>query len=481
MNLTESDISVSAPSQNGHKTRQRDCIIFIPGIGDAEMIDQSIEGVARRIEAAFDTNAANHTAEFNFKIKPLENITGCQKEVGTVYRKDGNEQTPIVDIYKFDYRPILVEPYENRSLLVKTLLLIGGIIGGAGRLILATFARRSAKSYIEKFQLFLALIILALLIFYAIVLCGAVYATLEKSGHVYPQAAELLNRARCNVANVFSPKTANCTAPDEPKKATAEASPTTKSGWWLSYEILLFVFQLIVVGAAVISLLISPKFNMKEIFSNAAVQYLCLIYYLKLGEQRREIIGQLSKLLDQIARKSENDRAAGEHYNRIHLVSFSFGSIIALDAMFPTQSKLRPPFHLVNTLVTIGCPFDFVRMFYPGYFGINRQYESKCPSRWINIYSPVDVLGSNFRDDAEFGEANVNIRATQTEADSDVPKPENLLFSDGVELQRLSLFSALGLLGLRAHGMYWGAKQQSEINCFDELVPMMYGDEYVLS
>ena len=62
----------------------------------------------------------------------------------------------------------------------------------------------------------------------------------------------------------------------------------------------------------------------------------------------------------------------------------------------------------VKNLVTIGCPFDMVRTYWPNYF-INRQRQSNAPVQWINIYAPLDVFGSNFRDDDKTDDAEQGI------------------------------------------------------------------------
>jgi hypothetical protein len=156
-------------------------------------------------------------------------------------------------------------------------------------------------------------------------------------------------------------------------------------------------------------------------------------------------------------------------------VAYSFGSIVALDTFFPRQN---PASHLisVDTLVTIGCPADLVRIFWPKYYGLSeRAYRPGAPQRWINIYSTTDVLSSNFRNDNKKDSANVSI-AGATEGKEEELKPFNVSYEGGPLGERLTIPNIILLLGLRAHAMYWerDGKAGSDVGCFSILVPHIY-------
>jgi hypothetical protein len=136
--------------------------------------------------------------------------------------------------------------------------------------------------------------------------------------------------------------------------------------------------------------------------------------------------------------------------------------------------------------VTIGCPFDFVRTFWTQYFDKDREFEKrdmpKEPIKWLNVFSPLDVLGSNFRNDDEPNQpAEINVRAQVVAPGSDVPAPVNIPFSEGLMLSKLSWSSSFTLLGLRSHSIYWGAQMEAEVDCFSEIVQRMYAGHYALS
>jgi hypothetical protein len=467
---------------------ERDCIIFLPGIG-GEIMDQSIDGLARRLAAALDTNAQDTTAVFYSKVKAVEDLNTCKGDVGTLYRKDDSGDRPFLDIYKVDYRDTLIERYENRNLLVKALLLLVALPGTLMRLLRAIFTGKASKTRVEKMQLLYALGILSLLVIYVVILFSAVWATINGSSGVLRDITAITQKAGNSAQqtwqrirdeeNIPQKETTNQEKPAAASPQQDTSSTTTEGE---AVNVWLRISQLIVVLWAAISLFLPPKFNLKELISKASVDFLCLIYYLNLGEQRNSIIGRVELLIDEVLRKSGNElkKGNGNHYRHIYIFAYSFGSIVALDALFPVGKKPGRAFQSVHTLVTIGCPFDFVRTFWSDYFDQRREYAVNIPIRWLNVYSPVDVLGSNFRNDPQADDANINIRAEQTNSAPDVPKPINVPFTDGLNFSGLSWLSSLTLIGLRSHSTYWSSKPAPEVNCFNELVVKIYDGDPVL-
>ncbi len=453
---------------------ERDCIIFLPGIG-GESVDQSIDGLARRLAAALDINAQDTTAVFYSKVKTVEDLNSCKGDVGTLYRKDDSGDLPFLDIYKVDYRNTLVERYENRNLLVKALLLLVALPGTLMRLLRAIFTGISSKTRVEKMQLLYAFGILSLLIIYVVILFSAVWATIQGASEVSKLVQEAWKGTKIE-HTLPKNSTQENLSEDSPTQATSLFTIENAVYLWLRLS------QIIVVLWAAISLFLPPKFNFKELISKASVDFLCLIYYLNLGEQRNSIIGRVELLIDEVLRKSGNElkKGDGNQYRNIYIFAYSFGSIVALDALFPVGKKPSPVFQSVHTLVTIGCPFDFVRTFWSGYFDTRREYTGNVPARWLNVYSPVDVLGSNFRNDPQAGDANINIRAEQINSTEDVPAPINVPFTEGLSFTELSWLSSLTLIGLRSHAMYWSNINAPEINCFNELVVKIYKGDAVL-
>lgn len=490
-NIDAADSTVRNPSG-------RDCIVFMPGIGEAKTLDQSVEGIAYRIASALSTNAKDQTAVFSSKIHPVDNVADHTGNVGTIYREDDSGVVPVIDIFMFDYRGTLIETYENRNLLIKSLLSVLALPGGTVRILRAMMTGRASKSRVEKLQLLFALGILGLLFVYVVILFGSLWATIDSSG-ILKQLTTPVTTSTAATTIPPAPITHDTKAPlfatiAQSAKA-ASFAPITHGAKASSFsrdaiaaffaKIMRTLSQLgliVVVFWAILQLFLPPKLNFKEMISKAAVDYLCLNSYLNLGVQRRTIVGKLENLIDEISRKSENERkkGTGAEYRRIDLLAYSFGSIVALDALFPGGRKPGRPLQSVRRLVTIGCPFDFVRTLWPSYYDDRREFDLDPEFEWLNVYSPLDLLGSNFRNDSKAVEANVNIRSAKKDLNPDVPAPDNLSFNEGLDLNELSWLSSFTLVGLRAHEMYWSSKREPEVNCFGALVTRMYGDHPIL-
>jgi hypothetical protein len=94
----------------------------------------------------------------------------------------------------------------------------------------------------------------------------------------------------------------------------------------------------------------------------------------------------------------------------------------------------------------------------------------------VNIYSPLDILASNFRDDGAFDEASGGIsfsppKSKEAKVADKPTRGQNLVMSDGKFPDEVSTISWLGLLGLRAHAMYWDQTEDKyERTCFNHFM-----------
>jgi hypothetical protein len=227
--------------------------------------------------------------------------------------------------------------------------------------------------------------------------------------------------------------------------------------------------QIIIIITAAIGV-IYP--NWQESITNAAVLYMSVIDYLGMGSRHKALGGQLLTLLDHIATKK---------YEHIHIVAYSFGSIIVLDNLFPLRQTPVERVHSIHTLATIGCPFDMIQVFWPDYFS-QRNVISKVPKSWINLYSPIDVLSSNFRKDQKQDEPDVEY-ALQSVIDTEIKliPQKNVVFAMGRPKDKLSFFEILVLVGLEAHTSYWESEYEAEKTVFLPIIEEIYKDNYPLT
>ena len=131
---------------------------------------------------------------------------------------------------------------------------------------------------------------------------------------------------------------------------------------------------------------------------------------------------------------------------------------------------------MLNTLVTIGCPFDLIRTYFQSYFtqrtAIAGDSTSVVPVRWINIYSPLDVFGSNFRDDDQ-PDALPEKGVVLSQPSKSIRMPDkSISFNSGIPAgQKMGVLEFLALLGFKAHGFYWSRNDEPSVDCFRDVVP----------
>lgn len=442
----------------------RDAIVYLPAIGKT-WDDPSIEGIARRIANVVDTGSKNVKAKA--KVKAQDQKYGEQGEfktrVCTVYKTDADQDIPILDIYGMDYGDTLTSQYQNRSLLYKSIFVLFMIFGNAGR-VLAFW--RKGKSLREKIQVVYGALILSLLVVYVGSLIAAGLSSYK-----------LMRPATSTIAASSSGTT---TAGGEGAVEENSAGPGKSAGilaragrYASSKALVIFPVLIVLLTAFGVASPKAGKFT--DVMSRAATYCLCLISYLTSGDRSNAIRGKLDRLIEHIAEKEDLG------YRHIHIIGYSFGSILALDALFPATRAPGPRFEKIHTLVTIASPYDMVRNYFPDYFK-NRDSRAAVPQVWLNVYTPMDVLSSNFTD-----EEGIPKKATKTidlkeDATQQRPQvPTNILYGEGAyPKERLSLWDVVMLTGFRSHAIYWGSSYEAEITCFHQIIPAMYGQDAIL-
>lgn len=190
-----------------------------------------------------------------------------------------------------------------------------------------------------------------------------------------------------------------------------------------------------------------------KIFSGLADGGLVLARFMRYldrpGKPDRELRGELYTLLDELGKR-------GEH-GRIDVVAYSFGAVVAIDGCFPVTDPPPPPVALIDRLVTIAMPFDFVRAYWPAYFTGRYTGGPRDDGWWVNVYTPGDLLSSNFADDSDPRAAPVFgvVIDGHERAGAPVVAPTNRVYRlDGVSAPA-SGWKLLVLDGLQMHGRYW--------------------------
>jgi hypothetical protein len=198
----------------------------------------------------------------------------------------------------------------------------------------------------------------------------------------------------------------------------------------------------------------------KRIGSAALTGY-SVVDYLDRGDDiGSQLRGQMAALLEHLGELKPP-------YESIDVVAYSFGSIVAIDTLFPHAQDPPPRLATIDTLITIACPFDFVRSYWNDYF-TRRFSRAGAPDEWINVYAPSDVLASNFRNDPELNDsiAGIGVREGQAPA----REPTNVAYLIDGQEKPVSGKDFFLLKGLRFHAQYWSSRVASEEGVFDEVI-----------
>ncbi len=222
---------------------------------------------------------------------------------------------------------------------------------------------------------------------------------------------------------------------------------------------------LLLVLLAALGLSGQGKENRLRLFiSRTSEEMLAFIFYLSFSDQKAEITGLFEEKVEQILETGT--------YDRIVVVSYSFGSVVALDAFCPASDLRAPRLEQVDTLVTIGCPYDFILTYWTQYFA-NRQHRP--PSPWINIYSPVDLLGTRFSKGENLKERGLVDSCGEGRLTHG--PTEERAFMEGVPDSELGVLGWVTMHGLSAHSRYWSKADDAQRTCFDLAIHAIFPDE----
>jgi hypothetical protein len=388
-------------------TRAADAVVFVPGVSPAAK--QSPDLIASKLAVAFDRQSPAQNSYIvkegkNEKIGPDASVP-----VRSIVEVVNGVERPVLDLYHLGYRDELTGRFAKRPLIAQILTLLFVLIGSVPLYVRAL--RATAKDGWHKLQMAWGTLVLgSIAVYTGVLIYGLVIGILTLlPGHT-------------------------------------GASGLSSYFGWVDAKIVGVI--LVVSGLGTLT-----KNSIKELLQRTAIDYVSLINYVRVGERRQALVGHVLSVLDLVEGSGPG--------RRVHVVAFSFGSLVALDTVFshnPPGARTKD----IATLVTIGCPFDLVRSYWPRYFD-GRHGWPDSPRVWLNVYSPRDVLASNFRDDSKLEAANTALAVA--ERPGVPPRPENIVFESGNPT--LGVLDILYLEGLKAHAAYWDADDPLEESAFD--------------
>ncbi len=373
-------------------------LIYCPGLGTYPA--NSADGVADVLAAVLDRQS-----EGKFRAAELQDVTAPRGLVLGKTLLDPSD-APVLHVFELDYRkrmdPISTSagPAAPPGVLTSALYAVAGFFG------LLRAVRRPAKTRLAKWQLFYGLIAVT-----ALVLC-AVVATVSwliavGAGSWLPEEAKTIFGLNAS--------------------AVALTTGAVAVGGWSLWRTKLLAIA-------------------------ATVQR--IMRYVDEERHRETVTLTLADAVDGL-------RDSGWS-GAVHILGYSFGSLVAFDAMFPAQMAPSAGSRLTDTvrsLTTIACPVDAVRLYRQDYLGSDRRALLKDSAEWINIFNLADIFASNFADGTDSAEGGTPVAI----ADRTRP-PENIRYGH----DELGLMNVLKAKGFRTHGGYWGTPEEG--NCFDAVI-----------
>jgi hypothetical protein len=372
--------------------------IYISGLGQSTN-KESVEKYAARYskELEYSTTGINYYTKVE-KIYYNDDQSSIAVKIfqHPKHQPKSDKDTIIYTFYDFEYSELLIQKFQNKNLLFKNIALLFLVIRKLPSLLTSLFKKKTYTKGGQTFYMFLLFLIMALAIVLVIPsLLGFVGGTNLSfiKEHLNTNLVDILRNLRD-----FSVKMLPLTS---------------------------------------LAIIFIPESS--TLLTKVAAEFTTIDNYIQYGEQSQIIHGNLDALIEHIVENEENPT--------IHLHTYSLGSIIALDALFPIGSE--PSVNIqnnINLLITVGAPYEFIANYYPNFYN-NRTDKMSRKIEWINVYSTMDAFASNFRKDNKAGEANYGIMGKKE-------VPINLNY-EIARRQKYNLFSFLTLKHITMHKSYW--------------------------
>ena len=401
-------VTVPAPPRAGGgaatKPARRSALLFIGGLAQID-VDQSVEGIARRVAAAMDRRATTGSARFSVRL--VRQQAGLNVGCATITRS-GDDHA--VDIWMLPTEKDLTCRYASAS-PIKRALLGGLVVARYLPRIGHEFGDGCAKSREERSQLMIARLGMALMVAYLVALVVTVAASFANASWM-------------------------------PHWVSGALLAITGLGLW--------------------------KANVVRQMSTAAMQAHCLVQYLDHGYRADVFRGRVAALLEQ--RRRERGRGVRPNRRRRLLVRVAGRARRAVSGGHRARAALRRDRQPRDDRLSVRPRSHLLA-------GLLRRPATapRKPARWVNVYSPLDILGSNFRD-ARDGKIGVELLGGGT------VRPENERWAiPGHADDDVSVIEILMLVGLKAHAMYWGFEDEGEDTAFGPVVEKLYRGKPLLA
>lgn len=379
--------------------------IYIDGLGQS-VTNESLVSYSTRLKNEFDYHSTGVTHEL--KIEKIKYANNRESNVASIIEHKAGVATLLYKLYEFRYGDIMTDDYKKQNLLLKSGYLFSLVIKKFPVVIKGFFGKKNYARPFQTFYIFFLFLIIALAILFMVPAIITVLSNFFLETPVadfikaHPWLQSITEFLHINATNLKS-------------------------------------FSEFFVSIISIVLLLAPQANI--IITSLATEFVCAHNYLQFGRQNQDIQGNLDQLVEYITEHETNAE--------IHIHAYSFGSLIAIDYLFPfgttpSGNKLDR----MKALITIGTPFDFISTYYENYYS-ERSTIMESKVSWLNVYSIADALASNFRKDELSGAAQYGLTSQHV-------IPINVNY-EVVKINQYNLSSFISLNSLKAHGMYWSS------------------------
>jgi hypothetical protein len=433
-------VSTPAATTSGSAPQQREALIYVGGLDLGLTSGKTIAGVVNRLQAAADreaqTGAATFQVQFHEDSLKDPGPGPRLRRVATLSRTDGSQEVPVFDLFEYSWSSTLTDQWAKQGRVQRAAR------GFFAALRIPRFIRffRSGgkKTPYGRLQLAMSGFVSILALAYVALLLVAGVQSITQLSAITTGDDE--KPAATSTANKQSAEPASDQTAEEDRPETTWAQ------------------LLAIIGTTILPFIGKGKDRLARI--GAAL--FAANAYVHIGDNRERIVEGLVAGAERIRED--------QMYGSASVVAYSFGGVVALDALLPRTGPPERSFEKVTRIVTIGMPYEFVQAVDRDYW--DRRHGPEEPLEWTNIYSVIDLLGSNLRNDSGDGEAQLGINTGPSPAGPAAIRPDNNLpFDTGIDLTFLTIVELYGFI---SHGMYWGRDDSRDRNVFRQVIGVLY-------
>ncbi|MBF4469915.1 hypothetical protein [Flavobacterium sp. HJJ] len=439
--------------------------IYITGLGQS-IDNETVEKYSERLKNELSFKTTGY--EYSIKTKKILYQPEKESTVVSIVKKDKktNAEEVIYKMYDFQYHKILTDKFNQYNILFKTLILSVLVIKKIPQIILRMVNSNGFDRPYQTFYAFFIIFLISLSVLFLV-----------------PSAVSILTiDNKADQENISAEKKQNITVKKAPQKKIVTTHKTTLTDKLIAEEsfkdfidrysktisesINHYIENIRTLGQITLpitTLLLVLIPQSKTIITSLSTEFACVDAYINNGEQSQILLGNLDLLVEYIAENEPDPE--------IHFHTYSFGSILAIDALFPI-AEIPPSDNIQNLtklLITTGNPFEFINAYYPSFY--NRRSETMKDSlKWINIYSVSDVFATNYRCDANRGEAEFGIKNVYL-------LPENINYEITSD-KAMNPITFLSLSIVKMHKCYWDPTTIGQ-SCMKVLLPSMIKNKFI--